>query len=62
MEAEFVNEYIARLNSTIHDLTGKNIMLETRLVMAERVSSALSAELKELKESLETSSSSKGTK
>jgi hypothetical protein len=56
MEAEFVNEYIARLNSTIHDLIGKNIMLETRLVMAERVSSALSAELKENK-SLDTNSS-----
>lgn len=62
MEAEFVNEYIARLNSTIHDLIGKNIMLETRLVMAERVSSALSAELKELNKSLDTSSFSKGAK
>ena len=51
MEAEFVNEYIARLNATIHDLTGKNIMLETRLVMAERVSSKLEEELEKLKSS-----------
>lgn len=62
MEAEFVNEYIARLNSTIHDLIGKNIMLETRLVMAERVSSNLSKELEELKQSHVVTSSSKGTK
>jgi hypothetical protein len=45
MEADFVNEYIARLNATIHDLMGKNIMLETRLVMAERVTSALQQQL-----------------
>lgn len=51
MESEFVNEYIARLNATIHDLTGKNIMLETRLVMAERVSSKLEEELEKLKSS-----------
>jgi hypothetical protein len=62
MEAEFVNEYIARLNSTIHDLIGKNIMLETRLVMAERVSSNLSHELEQLKQSQAAASSSKGTK
>lgn len=62
MEAEFVNEYIARLNSTIHDLVGKNIMLETRLVMAERVSSNLSKELEELKQSAVVTSSTKGTK
>jgi hypothetical protein len=49
MEAEFVNEYIARLNSTIHDLIGKNIMLETRLVIAERVISTLQQELDQLK-------------
>lgn len=62
MEAEFVNEYIARLNNNIHDLISKNVMLETRLVMAERVSSNLSAQLEELKQSAETSSSSKSTK
>lgn len=62
MEAEFVNEYIARLNATIHDLTGKNIMLETRLVIAERVSSSVLKELEELKQSQAVTKVSKATK
>lgn len=62
MEAEFVNEYITRLNATIHDLTGKNIMLETRLVIAERVSSSVSKELEELKQSQAVTKVSKATK
>jgi hypothetical protein len=36
MEADFVNGYIERLQSYVHDLTSKNILLETRVVFAEK--------------------------
>tara|TARA_B100000902_G_C26971067_1_gene745385 strand:- start:360 stop:560 length:201 start_codon:yes stop_codon:yes gene_type:complete len=35
-QQELVNEYIAKQNRKIADLTAQNIMLETRLEMAER--------------------------
>jgi peptidoglycan hydrolase CwlO-like protein len=47
MEAEFVNEYINRLLANLHDLTSKNVMLETRLAMAEKVVANLQADLQE---------------
>ena len=48
MEAEFVNEYISRLLANIHDLTSKNIMLETRLVMADKTMTSLQAKIADL--------------
>lgn len=48
MEAEFVNEYISRLLANIHDLTSKNIMLETRLVMADKTVTSLQAKIADL--------------
>lgn len=48
MEAEFVNEYISRLLANIHDLTSKNIMLETRLVMADKTVTSLQAKIGDL--------------
>jgi hypothetical protein len=45
MEAEFVNEYISRLLANLHDLTSKNIMLETRLVMADKTMASLQAKI-----------------
>ena len=47
MEAEFVNEYISRLLANLHDLTSKNVMLEARLAMAEKVVANLQAECQE---------------
>ena len=44
MEIEFVNAYIAKQKSWIEDLVAKNILLETRLQLAE-VKSAQLAEL-----------------
>ena len=45
MEAEFVNEYINRLLANLHDLTSKNVMLETRLVMADKTMTGLQAKI-----------------
>ena len=45
MEAEFVNEYINRLVANLHDLTSKNVMLETRLALAEKLVANLQAEI-----------------
>ena len=49
MEAEFVNEYINRLVATVHDLTSKNVLLETRLAMAEKLVASLQVEQQEAK-------------
>ena len=49
MEAEFVNEYINRLVANVHDLTSKNILLETRLAIAEKLVASLQAEQQEAK-------------
>jgi hypothetical protein len=48
MEAEFVNEYISRLLTNVHDLTSKNIILETRLVMADKTMAGLQAKIVDL--------------
>ena len=48
MEAEFVNEYINRLLANLHDLTSKNIMLETRLAMADKTIGSLQAKIVDL--------------
>jgi hypothetical protein len=48
MEAEFVNEYISRLLANLHDLTSKNVMLETRLVMADKTMTSLQAKIVDL--------------
>lgn len=53
MEAEFINEYISRLIANLHDLTSKNVMLETRLVMAEKVVANLQTTVAESQAELE---------
>ena len=45
MDTEFVNEYIAKLTTYVHELTNKNILLETKLSMAERVSKSLQEQI-----------------
>jgi hypothetical protein len=45
MDTEFVNEYIARLTTYVHELTNKNILLETKLSMAEKVSKRLQEQI-----------------
>lgn len=49
MEAEFVNEYINRLVANVHDLTSKNLLLETRLAIAEKLVASLQIEQQEAK-------------
>lgn len=49
METEFINEYINKLIANLHDLTSKNVMLETRLAIAEKVVASLQNELQDIK-------------
>jgi len=49
METEFVNEYISRLIANLHDLTSKNVILETRLALSEKVRASLQTELQDIK-------------
>jgi len=53
MEAEFVNEFINRLTSNLHDLVSKNIMIETRLAMLEKSFTSLQVEHEKALEELE---------
>ena len=48
MDTEFVNEYIAKLTSNLHELMNKNILLETKLSMAEKVSRSLQEQVDKL--------------
>ena len=43
-QQELVNEYIAKQNRKIANLTAENIMLETRLEMAEKKITAMMGE------------------
>jgi hypothetical protein len=36
MEAEFVNEYINRLTTNLHDAVSKNVLHETRMALLEK--------------------------
>lgn len=49
MEADFVNEYIARLNANLHDAVSKNVMHETRIALLEKALSEVQLELQQLK-------------
>ena len=53
MEIEFVNAYIAKQKSWIEDLVAKNIILETRLQLAEAKSTQLAELLSESNSQIE---------
>lgn len=42
---DFVNSYIEKLNKTVHDLTGRNVILETRLEVSEKAAAQHNAEI-----------------
>lgn len=53
MEAEFVNAYIAKQKSWIEDYVAKNILLETRLQLAEAKIAQLAGLLEESNSQIE---------
>lgn len=53
MEAEFVNAYIAKQKSWIEDYVAKNILLETRLQLAEAKIGQLAGLLEESNSQIE---------
>lgn len=57
MEVDFVNAYIERLLAAVHDLTSKNVLLETRVQFAEKKVAELQAELESSKKKPTKSSS-----
>ena len=52
MNEEFVNSYIETMNNKISELTRSEIMLQTRLVIAERIIANLTEEKAKLEASL----------
>jgi uncharacterized protein YqgQ len=52
MNEEFVNTYIEMMSNKISELTRSEIMLQTRLVLAEKVIASLSEEKAKLEASL----------
>lgn len=53
MDAEFINLYIDQLNKACHDLMGRNVILETKLALAEKTSASLNDELQKALTDLE---------
>jgi len=52
MNEEFVNTYIEMMNNKISELTRSEIMLQTRLMLAEKIIASLSEEKAKLETSL----------
>jgi signal transduction histidine kinase len=52
MEAEFVNEFISRLTSNLHDTISKNVMLETRMAVLEKSTAIIQANYEKAQEDL----------
>jgi hypothetical protein len=53
MEAEFVNEYIARLIANLHDAVSKNVLHEARVAILEKSLATLQGEHEKLSQELE---------
>ena len=54
MEAEFLNAYISKLRSTVDELTHKNIMLDTELLVTKNLCQSLQQQVDSLRTELET--------
>lgn len=52
METEFINVYIQKQKSFIEDLVSKNLILDTKVTIAEKVASDLSAQVNTLREEI----------
>jgi hypothetical protein len=53
MEAEFVNEYINRLTSNLHEAVSKNVLHETRMALLEKNYAILQNEHQQVLQELE---------
>ena len=53
METEFINVYIETLTKNLHDLVSKNVMLEARLNIADKVVTDLNIKLNQAETNLE---------
>lgn len=61
MEAEFVNAYITKLRSTIDELTHRNIMLDTELLVTKNLCQSLQQQIDSLRSDLESIQAEKAT-
>ena len=52
METEFINVYIQKQKSFIEDLVSKNLILDTKVTIAEKVASDLSAQVNTLRDEI----------
>ena len=59
MDTEFINEYISKLTSLVHELINKNVMLEAKLSLAEKASSKLQQEVDKLTAATDKASTTK---
>ena len=53
MEAEFVNEYINRLTTSLHEAVSKNVLHEARLALLEKSYASLQTEHQQTLQELE---------
>ncbi len=53
MEAEFVNQYIEQLTKALHDQMSRNVILETKLALAEKTNASLNVDLQKALTDLE---------
>ena len=52
-QTEFINAYIETLTKNLHDTVTKNVMLETKVAIAEKTIATLTAELEAVNQQLE---------
>jgi len=62
MDTEFINAYILKQKSFIEELVAKNLILETKLALAEKISGELGSRINILEEQLAKASESNESK